>query len=100
VRTLDGPPQGSTVADVLAVFPGAQVISDGQPAVWPPAEVIEPTTDSLVLLARVKGTPCVPLAPGLTIVGTDAAWHAFAATASPTDRAAARHYLEQLGEER
>ena len=97
VRTLDAPPQGITREDVLAVFPGAQVVVESQPAVWPPAEAIEPTTDSLVLLARAKGTPCVPLAPGLTIVGTDAAWHAFAATASPTDRAAARNYLEQLG---
>jgi len=26
-----------TVADVLAVFPGARVVEDGQPAVWPPA---------------------------------------------------------------
>jgi hypothetical protein len=88
---------GCTLDDVLAVFPGAEVISDGQPAVWPPAEIIEPTTDALVLLARAKGTPCVPLAPGVTIVGADWAWREFAARASPADREAARAYLEQFG---
>jgi hypothetical protein len=89
-------PLGGTIEDVLAVFPGAQVISEGQPAVWPPAEIVQPTADTLVLLARAKGLPCAPLAPGVTIVGTDWAWQAFAATASPADRAAARAYLEQL----
>jgi hypothetical protein len=58
--------------------------------------VLAPTTDSLIVLTREKGTPCVPLRPGITIIGTDWAWQAFAATASPEDRAAARAYPERL----
>jgi hypothetical protein len=37
--------------------------------------------DPLLDLAESCGWPCVPLAPGLTIVGTDQAWQAFAASA-------------------
>jgi hypothetical protein len=84
----------ATLEDVLALFPGARVVADGQPAVWPPAEIVQPTTDPLVLLARERGTPCVPLRAGPTIVGADWAWQHFARTGSPTDRAAARVYLE------
>jgi hypothetical protein len=87
---------GSTLADVLTVFPGARVGVADQPAIWPPAEITEPTTDALVPLARAKGLPCLPLAPGVTILGTDWAWQAFAATASRPDRAKARAYLEWL----
>jgi hypothetical protein len=90
------PAAGSTVEDVLAVFPGAQVVVADQPVVWPPDEIVQATADALVLLARTKGTPCVPLAEGLTILGTDWAWQAFAATASPAARVAARTYLERL----
>jgi hypothetical protein len=89
-------PAAATVEDVLAIFPGATVVSEGQPDVWPPAEIVEPTTDSLVLLARAAGLPTVPLRPGVTIVGADWAWQAFARTASPLDRADARAYLAQL----
>jgi hypothetical protein len=85
-----------TIADVLEVFPGAHLVSHGYPDVWPPADGGQPTTDSLVLLARAKGTPCLPLAPGVTILGTDRAWQAFATTASAADRAEARAYLERL----
>jgi hypothetical protein len=42
----------------------------------------------------------VPLRPDLTIFGSDADWRAFAAAASPCDRAAARAYLEELGRRR
>jgi hypothetical protein len=73
---------GCTIEDVVTAFPGARIVA--------------PTTDALVLLAQSKGLPCVAL-DGATILGTAHAWEVFAATASPTDRAEAQAYLEQLG---
>jgi hypothetical protein len=80
--------------------PGVRVVAADQPVLWPPAPLVTvdlaTERDPLVLLAAAKGWPCVPLRRGLTVLGTDWAWARFAATASPVDRAKARHYLEQL----
>jgi hypothetical protein len=52
--------------------------------------------DPLLALAAACGWPCVPLRRGLTILGIPADWRTFAATASPSDRSAAQHYLEHF----
>jgi hypothetical protein len=91
-------PDVALVRDVFG--PGVRVVATGEPAVWPPAPLatvdLSTERDPLVLLAATTGWPCVPLRRGLTVLGTDWAWARFAATASPVDRADARHYLEQL----
>lgn len=89
------------VALVRDVFgPGVRVVATGQRTVWPPAPLatvdLSTKRDPLVLLAAATGWPCVPLRRGVTVLGIDWAWARCAATASPADRADARHYLEQL----
>ena len=57
----------------------------------------EPGDDDPVLdLAEALDWPCVPLRPGLTILGTPAYWITFVRTAALRDREAAQAHLEHL----
>jgi hypothetical protein len=90
-----------SLALVREVFgPSVWVVGAAQAAVWPPEALatVDSATekDPLVRLAAAVGSPCVPLRPRLTILGTDWAWARFAATASRDDRASALDYLERL----
>jgi P4 family phage/plasmid primase-like protien len=67
----------------------------------PPPADREPGDDHPVLdLAEALDWPCVPLRPGLTILGNRAHWITFVRTASLRDREAAQAYLEHLGRDR
>jgi hypothetical protein len=84
-------PATLTVADVLDIFVGAEIVREAHRAEESPAP-----DDPLLQLAATKGYPVVPLRPGLTIVGTPLAWQEFAANGAPVDRAAAQTYLEEF----